>query len=426
VVNTTKHLHQPSAVLQSALDESIKKLPAIALAKVLAPKLKSAGVRRYKKVASDLAEHITKNGAEPFQWGTGTVTSNVAISFDDADIVELERITQNTIEKLPDIIERLSREMSWMMVERYVAEWKQARYLEERDIRFFRDDLERQWGGSLDALRILLTACEQGCQLAVERHNRSKARKGRPTKSVLIRLHARACQVTAEILTLLENGFADGAIARWRTLHEISIVALVISDGGDELARAYNDHEIVEIKRAHDRYIIDHETLGLSAPTKRESARIDRQYQMAVQKYGSAFGTEYGWAASYLKLKRPRFIDLQDTAKRIEMHSYYKMASYNVHASSRGLTHRMTDGFDNHGLITGFSNAGLEEPGVQTAVSLTLITSAAVDYGRSAIDQAVYLRALMTMRDEALAQFSEAATSLKNFNKMIRDAELSL
>jgi Family of unknown function (DUF5677) len=426
MTSKSKRLQHPSAILRSALDENLKKLPALALAKVIAPKLKSAGVRQYKKVAGELAEHIANKRSEPFQWGSGAATKDVVISFDDSDTAQLERITQNTIEKLPDIIERLSREMSRMMVERYVSEWKQSRYLEERDIRFFRDDLERLWGASLDALRILLLACEQGCQLAAERHNNSKARKGRATKSVLIRLHARACQVSSEIITLLENGYADGAIARWRTLHEISIVALVISDGGDDLARAYIEHEIIEIKRAHDRYMIDHETLGLSAPTKRETARIDRQYHLAVQKYGSSFGTEYGWAASYLKLKRPRFIDLQDIAKRIEMHSYYKMASYNVHASSRGLTHRMTDGLNNEGLITGYSNAGLEEPGVQTAMSLTLITSAAVDYGRSAIDQAVYLQALMTMRDEALARFNEAAISPRNFNKMIRDAERSL
>ena len=51
---------------------------------------------------------------------------------------------------------------------------------------------------------------------------------------LLIRL-VRACQVTDEIICLLENGFADGAMARWRTLHEIAVVAVVISQHGENL-----------------------------------------------------------------------------------------------------------------------------------------------------------------------------------------------
>ena len=44
----------------------------------------------------------------------------------------------------------------------------------------------------------------------------------------LSRLHARACQVTDEILTLLKAGFADGAHARWRTLHELAVTSIFI------------------------------------------------------------------------------------------------------------------------------------------------------------------------------------------------------
>ena len=49
---------------------------------------------------------------------------------------------------------------------------------------------------------------------------------------VLWRLHARSCQITMEILALLKSGFADGAHARWRTLHEIAVTALFIKQQG--------------------------------------------------------------------------------------------------------------------------------------------------------------------------------------------------
>ena len=53
-----------------------------------------------------------------------------------------------------------------------------------------------------------------------------------------------------EIICLLENGFADGAMARWRTLHEIAIVAIVLSKHGEDIAQGYLDHQAVESKRA--------------------------------------------------------------------------------------------------------------------------------------------------------------------------------
>src|SRR5437870_8332031 len=81
------------------------------------------------------------------------------------------------------------------------------------------------------------------------------------TKSSL-RQHVRACQVTDEIITLLENGFADGAMARWRTLHEIAVVTSLISQHGIELAERYVAYQAVEAKRALDMYARCHTDLG--------------------------------------------------------------------------------------------------------------------------------------------------------------------
>lgn len=52
-------------------------------------------------------------------------------------------------------------------------------------------------------------------------------------------LHARGCQVYLEILTLVKNGFADGAFARWRTLFEISVIAQFIRMKDNRVAEAF-------------------------------------------------------------------------------------------------------------------------------------------------------------------------------------------
>ena len=39
-------------------------------------------------------------------------------------------------------------------------------------------------------------------------------------------LQARGCEIGFEVFTLLKNGFPDGAHARWRSLYEISVIAI--------------------------------------------------------------------------------------------------------------------------------------------------------------------------------------------------------
>ena len=55
----------------------------------------------------------------------------------------------------------------------------------------------------------------------------------------ILHLHGRACQISSEILCLLKNGFADGALSRCRSLWEIAIYAHFISDYGEDVAEAY-------------------------------------------------------------------------------------------------------------------------------------------------------------------------------------------
>jgi len=55
----------------------------------------------------------------------------------------------------------------------------------------------------------------------------------------IMNIHGRACQIFMEILCLLKGGFVDGALARWRSLFELSIYAMFINKNNDEVASAY-------------------------------------------------------------------------------------------------------------------------------------------------------------------------------------------
>ncbi|AXK42284.1 hypothetical protein [Erythrobacter aureus] len=92
--------------------------------------------------------------------------------------------------------------------------------------------------------------------------------------------------------------------------------------------------------------------------------------------YGHGFGAEFGWAAPHLGEKRVRFIDLENAVGQIAARSYYKFASYNVHASSKGVNYRLGLVDQDEVLLAGRSNVGFFEPAHKTAQALCQLNGA--------------------------------------------------
>lgn len=78
--------------------------------------------------------------------------------------------------------------------------------------------------------------------------------KNKNLRELNVRFHARACRIVAEMIVLLQSGLADGAMARWRTLHETWVVASVVNQFGEEAAVRYFEHQHIESKRGLDEY----------------------------------------------------------------------------------------------------------------------------------------------------------------------------
>jgi hypothetical protein len=142
---------------------------------------------------------------------------------------------------------------------------------------------------------MLLTMVREWTGNAHERERTRRKHKNKQLRQILIRLLVRGCQVTDEIICLLENGFSDGAMARWRTLHEIAVVAAVISQHGASLAERYVDHQAVESKRAMEKYLLCYQDLGFRPLPGREQKKIRKAYDRVIAKYGPSFKTDYGW-----------------------------------------------------------------------------------------------------------------------------------
>jgi len=82
-------------------------------------------------------------------------------------------------------------------------------------------------------------------------HRRSAARRQDFVFEALTRLHARALLTASEVLALLRTGHASGANARWRTMHEISVVAQFLSKHGGPTAERYLLFDVVAREKLH-------------------------------------------------------------------------------------------------------------------------------------------------------------------------------
>jgi hypothetical protein len=256
---------------------------------------------------------------------------------------------------------------------------------------------------------MLTIAREIGGERAA-RLGRSRAKKNRLRADVLIRLHMRACQVASEVVVLLENGYADGAMTRWRTLHEISVVALLIAEHGDRLAERYLAHEVVEARNILKVHTETFEDLGYKKPSEREVARIEAAYRASVARYGDKFGDDYGWADGYVSNTRS-FATLTEAAGRSRFRAHYKLASHNVHAGVKGITYKLGT-LDGTGAFAGASNAGLEEPGQNTAITFILMTLLLFD-SQPKGDDAIALKFLVDLQTQTINGFIRAGRRLR-------------
>ncbi|MET3494620.1 DUF5677 domain-containing protein [Variovorax boronicumulans] len=150
------------------------------------------------------------------------------------------------------------------------------------------------------------------------------------TEFALGKLVARAYEITGEITVLARAGYADGALARWRSLHEVCVVAMFVSGRSDMCAQMYLSHHQVEELR-----LLEHNrTSGVGrvdAHRDRRASHLRRQKAAMVNRFGAAFAKDYGWASVELGCGRTTFRDLENHVGLDTLRRGYEQANNTIH-----------------------------------------------------------------------------------------------
>jgi hypothetical protein len=322
---------------------------------------------------------------------------DIQINVEEVDVTRaLDEYTEKLSNEMPKIIQNTS-EVVLANLKSRVPEM----LAERAEIRNkFEESVLQKWGKALELLEMFIVIAAEAGDDFNEEFRSTASQESDFVFDVLTRLHARACQIANEILTLLKSGYADGAYARWRTMHEIAVVGLFVHKFGQDVAERYLLHDVVESHRAAQQYQRNCTRLGYEPLTDRELSQVESSYQGLVNRFGRSYANSYGWAAHALDKRDPKLSDIEQVVDLEHWRSHYKLASHNVHANPKGMFHQL--GIypgSRELLLVGPSDTGYTDPGHSTAISLLQITTFLLTL-RPNIDRLSVCHILSTLTEE--------------------------
>jgi hypothetical protein len=397
--------------LDSLLKKSLSDAYWREIANHIAERLSSRGIRMSARERRRLAKQLKSGDTDSLTFlieDLGTSSEALDIELTDQ---ELDKISEALLSKVSPITERLLQDLPPKLLDDLRARWDKESRRQRRASQAFRKRLREHWKEGLEKLAMQLTVARELGAGVVQEVRATECESPHLAES-LIRLHARACQIATEVFVLLENGHADGAHARWRTLHEVTVTASFIEEGGEALAEKYLAHDAIESWRAAQDYDRCAARLGYPPLQPGELAEAEREANDAISKYGAAFTGAYGWAAVHLGKPRVGFETIEQAVSIDHLRAHYRMASHNVHANAKGLFFRLGLMEDSDILLAGASNAGLTDPGHATAIALSQISAVLVSLAPT-LDTTLSAKILLQLADEVGDAFAEADHQLK-------------
>jgi hypothetical protein len=290
--------------------------------------------------------------------------------------------------------------------------------------RGFEARLGHRW---LDALvlyeSVLVASQEIGSEFA-QYHGDGAVEEQDLVFDALVRLHARACLTASEILCLLRSGYPFGAHGRWRTMHELAVVAGLIARSGSEIAERYLLHKGIQEAREAEDYQRYAERLGYESLPDDEMQGHRKLRAKLIERFGRPFKNPYGWAVPLFEGNRdPKFRDLEKLAGLDHLRPHYGWATHRVHAGAKGAALNIVARGPQSVYLTGPTNAGLADPGHGALISLLQVTTDLVLFGRPSAEGSPHATAMVT----ALAQLvDEAGDEFLRVHREIEAEEIQL
>lgn len=177
---------------------------------------------------------------------------------------------------------------------------KMLRKHREADARFCRRNY-RRWRQPFDLLEMMWVIAEEVGTNFNETYRPEAAKDLDYQFEALTFLHARSLLVIRESICLLHGGFPDGALSRWRTLHELAVIAVFLQRHDREVAHRYLPSFHFQAYSAAEQLETFGDRAGLVPFSDRKMEEMKKSRDGFAKRFGEAMRYEYGWAGQVLK-----------------------------------------------------------------------------------------------------------------------------
>lgn len=246
-----------------------------------------------------------------------------------ASVPEIEAVLVDVVSNaIPEVLRQVADEVGNHLTERSVEHIDELRKAHATRA----ETVERLWGETIKQLDLLRELVIEWGHMAAERRQGAYAKPN--TSFALSRLVSRAYEIVGEILVLIRSGYADGALARWRSLHEVCVIAMFLAHRQDRCAEMYLSHHCIEELRLLQVDKASGTAKAVSSYQDRYQRGLLARKAALVVKYGTSYAKDNGWAAVDLGRSRVTFKDLEAHIGLDTLRRGYERANSTVHGGA--------------------------------------------------------------------------------------------
>lgn len=241
------------------------------------------------------------------------------------------QVVQTTLEKMADLIED-------ELLAQTIEHTEHLNKIQKLRV----STVEKLWGKAVDQLNMLRHLVIEWDGAASEL--KSGAYANSHTALALNSVILRAYNVVGEIIALARAGYADGALARWRSLHEICVIAIFLSKQSDKCAQMYLAHSIIDELRLVESGD-NNGTIGAkSVADEKYLSSLKIQKRQLVEIFGPAFAKDLGWASVELGRTKTTFRELESIVEMGILRQGYQHANSAIHGGALAALTRISLG----------------------------------------------------------------------------------
>lgn len=279
--------------------------------------------------------------------------------------------SEDAVIRISELFELVRADCKYSSIESYKENAAENLSAIRDEIKGFEERNFSRWKPAFDHLEMIWHIAQE----LGEAHGREvKERNGKDNNAVmaaLAHIFPKSLSVVQEIICLLKGGFPDGAISRWRSLHEFSVTAMYVTKNGEKAALEYLLSLHFSARRAARQMNEHAERAELSKFTAAEMRDFDARCVEAESILGRVIEKDKDGEWPKITIHHPTFASVEKSVNMEHWRPWYKWASSYIHANHRPVQ-------DSLGLtetsisinLVGASNSGFVDPFQLTALTL--------------------------------------------------------